>query len=1233
MISPRVKNQQVLDTEKIFTRPERDPRHSEKPGWRCGWASYAAQVASLAAVYFGAAKLGLTMAFVAEQVTAVWPPTGIALAALLLFGYRLWPGIALGAFLANATTNEPLTTAAGIAIGNTLEALVGAWLLRTLVNFDPALERVKDVLHLAILAAGVSTMVSATIGATSLCLGGVKPWAAYPRLWGVWWLGDAMGSLVIAPLLLTCANNRYLLWRVRQAIEAVVLLLALVAVSLLVFAGPPAFFSFAPMAYIVFPFIIWAALRFGQPVTALALFMASSIAIWGTVAGYGPFATPTTHESLILVQIFMGVVAVTALVLGAVTVEREQAKEAARQSRDELHLTLEGSRVGTWNWDVHTGKLCWSDNVEGIHCLAPGTFGGTFEAFLNCVYAEDRDSVLRSIRSAVEGVEDYEIEYRFICADGSLRWMGGRGRMLYDAAGQPLRMHGVCTDITRRKQAEASLRQSYDLLHAVTEGTTDAVFVKDRQSRYLMINTAGARFLGKTVAEVLGKDDMELLPAETGRSFMESDRHILATGVAQTSEDVGTAAGVTRTYLSTKAPYRDAQGNVIGVIGISRDISERKRAEERFRLVVESAPSGMLMINREGRIVLVNALTEKMFGYGRGELLGQPVELLVPDRFRGDHPAYRAGFFADPTARAMGGGRELCGRRRDGSEFSVEIGLTPITMAEGLFVLGAIVDISERKRAKEMQSRLAAIVESSEDAILSKDLNGIILTWNRAAEKMYGYAAAEVVGQPILRLVPPERAGELSMILEHVNGDERLENYETVQLRKDGMRIEVALNISPMPDATGRVTGASVIARDITSRKRSERRLAAVQAVTSALARSVSLEEASAPVLQTLGKTLGCDLGVLWEVDAGADLLRCAGVWHLPDIEGTAFERFSGHIALAPGEGLPGLAWSTRKPAWVSDAPFPRSVVGHRKEPCGALAIPLRTDGNVLGVLEFFGPDLRQPDGELFLLLTGLGSQMAQFIERLRAERVVHARDSEFNLARTIQQGLLPKAPPVLPGLEIAAASHPTQETGGDYFDFIPMSDGHWGIVIGDASGHGIGAALLVAETRAYLRALTFTDTDPGRVLDSVNQRLFEDIGAEHFVTLFLGRLHPLTRSLVYSNAGHLSAYVIDRHGAVKLVLPSTGFPLGAVPDGAFPNSPEIRLEPGDLLLLLSDGIVEARVRDGRLFGIDRTLEVVQAHRHEPPGEIIAALLHQVRKWSGSAQADDMTAIVIKVGG
>jgi serine phosphatase RsbU (regulator of sigma subunit) len=308
-------------------------------------------------------------------------------------------------------------------------------------------------------------------------------------------------------------------------------------------------------------------------------------------------------------------------------------------------------------------------------------------------------------------------------------------------------------------------------------------------------------------------------------------------------------------------------------------------------------------------------------------------------------------------------------------------------------------------------------------------------------------------------------------------------------------------------------------------------------------------------------------------------------------------------------------------------------VAARRNELCGALAFPLRSDANTLGVLEFFSPDLRQPDGDLFPLVTNLGSQIAQFIERREAERVVHARAEEFSLARKIQQGLLPKAPPALPGLEIAAASHPAQETGGDYFDFIPLSDGQWGIVIGDASGHGIGAALLIAETCAYLRALALTHTDPGSILRLVNGRLAEDIGADHFVTLFLAQLDPRTGSLAYSSAGHWPGYVLDAQGKVKLGLKRTSLPLGLYPDGDFSNGPAITLDPGDLVFLFSDGIVEAPSGAGPAFGIGRALEVVCTHRHEPPGEIIAALMHQVREWSGSAQADDMTAIVIKVGG
>ena len=234
-----------------------------------GSLSCLAGMGILATVYLAAARLGLSLAVMHPNVSLVWPPTGIALAALLLFGSRLWPGIALGAFLANALTGVPVATAGGIAVGNSLEALAGAYLLRRVVRFRNSLGRLQDVLGLVILAAMFSTMASATIGVVSLCLGGAASWTLYGSLWWQWWLGDAMGAVVVAPVLLTWVAPPRPSWPRRQAAEAGALLVSVVTVSHIVFAGwlptEPANF---PLAFAVFPFVIWAALRFDPQVTA-----------------------------------------------------------------------------------------------------------------------------------------------------------------------------------------------------------------------------------------------------------------------------------------------------------------------------------------------------------------------------------------------------------------------------------------------------------------------------------------------------------------------------------------------------------------------------------------------------------------------------------------------------------------------------------------------------------------------------------------------------------------------------------------------------------------------------------------------------------------------------------------------------------------------------------------------------------------------------------------------------
>ena len=291
-------------------------------------------IPALAGIYVGAAKLGLSLATTAEQVTAVWPPTGIALAAVLLFGYRVWPAIAIGAFVTNVTTSESVATACGIAAGNTLEAILGAWLLQAVAGFDCSLARLKDVIALIVLAAGCSTAVCATIGVTSLCLGGVQPWSHFGSLWGLWWLGDAVGELIVAPLLLTWAVGP---GRLRRSTEAAALLALLVAVSWLGFGGQSQESGGdRPWIYCMFPLVMWAALRFGQRGTTIATLVASTLAIWSTVHGFGPFGVGLIHERLLSLQLFVGVVATSALLLSAALAERERLEQELRLRLDQL---------------------------------------------------------------------------------------------------------------------------------------------------------------------------------------------------------------------------------------------------------------------------------------------------------------------------------------------------------------------------------------------------------------------------------------------------------------------------------------------------------------------------------------------------------------------------------------------------------------------------------------------------------------------------------------------------------------------------------------------------------------------------------------------------------------------------------------------------------------------------------------------------------------------------------
>jgi len=290
-------------------------------------------------------------------------------------------------------------------------------------------------------------------------------------------------------------------------------------------------------------------------------------------------------------------------------------------------------------------------------------------------------------------------------------------------------------------------------------------------------------------------------------------------------------------------------------------------------------------------------------------------------------------------------------------------------------------------------------------------------------------------------------------------------------------------------------------------------------------------------------------------------------------------------------------------------------------------------------------PDLpaRRKDGTEFLAEISLGpihteddvvvvAVIRDVTERRRLEKSVHDNHVQMLAARRIQQYFLPRNAPAIPGFDIAGASYPAEFTAGDHFDYIPMAGATLGIVIGDVTGHGYGPALLMVALRNHLRALIRHHDALDEILGDANRLLSEEMEEEYFITLLMGRLDPQTRTFDYINAGHPSGYLFDASGEHKASLNSTTIPLGVLHDLNFPPAQSVALEPGDMLVLVTDGVLEAQRADGAQFGEQRTLDTIRDHHRRPAREIIAALFREARTFSGERRiADDVTAVVVKV--
>jgi two-component system, cell cycle sensor histidine kinase and response regulator CckA len=357
------------------------------------------------------------------------------------------------------------------------------------------------------------------------------------------------------------------------------------------------------------------------------------------------------------------------------------------------------------------------------------------------------------------------------------------------------------------------------------EAAPDAIIGVAADGLIVLVNAQAERLFGYDRSELLGQPIELLVPEDVRaahpghRQRYENDAHPRPMGAGMPL--AGRRKDGSRFPAEISLSPIDTEHNRV-VAAAVRDVSDRVRAEAKFRGLLEAAPDAIVGVTPDGRISLVNAQTERLFGYGRNELIGKPIEILVPDRTRDVHPGHRDGYFRQPQPRPMGAGMELAARRKDGTEFPAEISLSSIDTEDGVLVSAAIRDVTERRRATEAQNRLAAIVQSSHDAIMGKTPTGVITSWNPGAERLYGYSEAEIVGRNAEVLFPAGRRADEMAILARIVGGERVEQYQTERLRKDGNTVIVSLSLSPIADADGTIIGVASVSRDVSDRQRAE---------------------------------------------------------------------------------------------------------------------------------------------------------------------------------------------------------------------------------------------------------------------------------------------------------------------------------------------------------------------------------------------------------------------------
>lgn len=646
--------------------------------------------------------------------------------------------------------------------------------------------------------------------------------------------------------------------------------------------------------------------------------------------------------------------------------------------------------------------------IAGIHQDALAT------ALLPELPPQQRAEICRAVEFFADALSPFEMVYRG-----------------FEEANVTLRRLNETLEQQVAERTE-TLQKNHAILAAVTEGTTDAVFVKDCEGRYLMINSAGAAFLGKSVDEVIGKIDTELFSPETARQIMADDRRVMDSGQTQTFEELGTADGVTRTYLSTKGPYRDFEGRIVGTIGISRDITNRQQAEQalreseqRFTRFMHHLPGLAWIKDLQGRYVYANEAAAKAFGASHAELCGKMDDELFP--------ADTAAQFVENDRQALASETGILKletlEHPDGVIHHSIVSKFPILGSDTTPVMvgGMAIDITDRKQAEEAlqesEARFRAVFDHAAIGVTLADARNEhrIVEANRAMERLLNLDEGKLVGKTLLEMIHPEDREQTAVAYEAlVAGTVPSLQAENRYVRDDRQTVWGRTTVSVIPDRAGRPKYSIGVVQDITEQKHAEGQLRSLnetleqrveqrtahvrllQDVAIIANEAGSIDQAFQASLERICRFAGWPVGHAHIcTNSVPHTLGSNSIWYLSDAERLAkFRNMTEGNPVSPGVGLSGRALASGKPVWIADlaqdAQFLRAEAARAAGLRAGFAFPVLVGKEVAAVLEFFAVETTPPDDDVSAMMANVGTQLGRVIERSRAENALRRSEQYY---------------------------------------------------------------------------------------------------------------------------------------------------------------------------------------------------------------------------------------------